>query len=186
MEIAIRACHAGDAAVLALVGQATFLETYAGDMEVSDLLAHCQVEHGAARYAGWLADPAYRLWIAEAAAGQAPVGYAVVCPPDLPMPTDEGDLELLRIYVLHRFHGTGLGARLMQTACDTAAAAGAGRMFVSLYDDNHQARAFYARQGFADAGRRPFRIGASVYDDLVMVRPLVSVSASSSASSRRS
>ena len=186
MEIGIRACHAGDAPALALVGQATFLQTYAGDMRLADLLAHCEGEHGAARYAGWLADPAFRLWIAEATEGQAPVGYAVVCPPDLPMLTDDGDLELLRIYVLHRFHGTGLGARLMRLVCETAAAAGAGRMFVSLYDDNHQARAFYARQGFADAGRRPFRIGASVYDDLVMVRPLVPVSASSSESSRRS
>ena len=132
MEIGIRACHAGDAPALALVGQATFLQTYAGDMRLADLLAHCEGEHGAARYAGWLADPAFRLWIAEATAGQAPVGYAVVCPPDLPMLTDDGDLELLRIYVLHRFHGTGLGARLMRVVCETAAAAGAGRMFVSL------------------------------------------------------
>ena len=54
MQIGIRPAGAGDAVALAAVGQATFLETYAGALDVGDVLDHCEVEHGAPRYAAWL------------------------------------------------------------------------------------------------------------------------------------
>src|SRR5689334_10357138 len=123
MVVTIRACAAGDERALALVGRATFLETYAGVLEVADVLDHCDVEHGAARYAAWLNSPGYRLWIAEVGGG-APVGYAVLGPVDSSF--DEAsapDMELKRIYLLHRFHGEGVGRRLMHAALDAATAA---------------------------------------------------------------
>ena len=85
MDIEIRPCTAADANALALVGQATFLETYADNLPAADILAHCELEHGVARYAGWLAQPAtYRLWAAEIAQTSVVVGYAMLSPPDLP------------------------------------------------------------------------------------------------------
>lgn len=170
-EIVIRPCAPGDAAALALVGQATFLESYASVIDGDDILAHCERQHGRAHYAGWLADPSVRLWIAEAPLG-APVGYVSLNPPDLPLPTGPADVELKRIYVLHRFHGSGLGPRLMQTALAAAAEAGFGRVLLGVYGGNGRALAFYARQGFVQAGERRFQVGANTYEDLVLARDL--------------
>jgi len=172
MSIAIRLCESGDAAALALVSQATFLETYAGQLPVADIVSHCRTEHGEALYADWLARPGYRLWLAEMEEGGAPVGYAALTPPDLPVPTAGSDVELRRIYLLNRFHGAGLGARLMASAMDAAKAGGFSRMLLSVFGANARAIAFYARQGYAEAGVRKFRVGANEYDDLVLARSL--------------
>lgn len=171
MVVTIRACAPGDERALALVGKSTFLETYAGVLDVADVLVHCDVEHGAPRYAAWLKTPGYRLWMAEVEGG-APVGYAVLGPVDLPLQTSVQDMELKRIYLLHRFHGEGVGRRLMNIALEAATSAGARRLLLGVYDGNHRALAFYARHGFSEAGRKPFQVGSRVYDDLVLGRPL--------------
>ena len=93
-------------------------------------------------------------------------------PPDLPVPTDAQDLELKRIYSLNRTHGSGLGSRLMQAAVEGATAAGARRLLLGVHCGNGRALAFYARQGFVQAGVRKFRVGGQVYDDLVLARGL--------------
>lgn len=167
METRIRACGPADATALSLVAQATFLESYADALPGADIVDHCEHQHAAARYAEWLADPAHRLWIAETATG-APIGYVMLSPPDLPVPLEPGDLELKRIYLLSRFHGSGLGARMMATAREAAAQAGARRLLLGVYQLNARAIAFYARQGFAEAGVRKFVVGANTYDDLVL------------------
>lgn len=171
MSITIRRCVAGDAPALALVGQATILETYAQVLPLADLLHHCGVQHGEALYADWLTRPDHRLWLAETETG-APVGYMALTPPDLPVPAGPRDVELRRIYVLNPFHGVGLGVRMMRTAIETGTAAGFERLLLSVYSRNAQALGFYARQGFTQAGVQKFRVGANDYDDLVLARGL--------------
>ena len=173
MTIHIRPCALADTAALALVGQATFLETYAAVLPAADILAHCGHEHAHARYAGWLARPGeYGFWGAEVASFGALVGYVMLGPPDLPVPTGDGDLEIKRIYLLSRFQRGGVGARLMATALDAAKIAGARRVLLGVYGENASAIAFYARQGFAEAGVRKFQVGANTYDDLVLAKDL--------------
>lgn len=171
-EIRIRACGGEDAAALALVGRATFLETYADVLPVEDMLAYTQDDHSPAAYAGWLADPAYRIWAAERTDTRNLVGYVVLCPPDLPVPTGPDDLEVKRIYVLATLKGGGLGAKLMAVAVEAARAAGAKRVLLGVHHDNTAAHAFYARQGYTQAGARKFRVGANDYDDLVLALAL--------------
>jgi ribosomal protein S18 acetylase RimI-like enzyme len=151
--LTIRPCVAGDAPALALVGQATILETYAQVLPLADLLQHCGVQHGEALYADWLARPDHRLWLAETPTG-APVGYMALTPADLPVPAGPRDVELRRIYLLHPFHGGGMGGRMMRTAIEAATAAGFERLLLSVYSQNAQALGFYARQGFIQAGCR--------------------------------
>lgn len=168
MTIEIRACTAADAPALSLVGQATFLESYADVLPGADILAHCAKQHAAGVYAEWLRSKAHRLWIAEMAEGKAPVGYAVLASPDLPVTASAGDLELKRIYLLHRFQGAGLGKGLLEAVSDGARAAGARRLLLGVYGRNRRAIAFYARQGFIQVGVRKFEVGANTYDDLVL------------------
>lgn len=162
-----------DAERFALVGQATFLESYAGLLPVEDILAHGQRQHAAQVYAKWLADPAWRGWLVEAVEGAAPVGYLIAGPSDLPLPdTDARDLEVKRIYLLHRFQRRGLARALMDEAMAWARERGCRRLLLGVYSRNEAALAFYAHLGFNTVGDRRFRVGANEYYDYVLGRTL--------------
>ena len=164
----IREAGEGDAPALALVGAATFLETFAAILDGNAIVAHCAAQHNEAAYRAYFAAGA-RAWIAEAQPGGAPVGFALIGAPDLAA-AREGDIELKRIYSLSRFHGSGMGAALMEQA--VAAASDHRRLLLGVYAHNVRALAFYRKQGFADIGTRQFNVGGKLYDDLVLARPL--------------
>ena len=109
--VRVRATIPDDAARLSLLGRATFLESYAL----------------------WLTDPACHGWLAETPGG-APVGYLIAMPPDLPLPgLGPQDLEIRRIYVLHRYQGLGLGRWLMEEALTRARSSGCLRVLLGVY-----------------------------------------------------
>ncbi len=165
-EIALRLCAAGDEDALALVGAATFLETFAGLLTGSDILAHCRVQHAASQYAAWLADAKYRLCLAEVKG--APVGFVVLSPPDLPVAVTQDDIELKRIYLLHRFQGGGLGRALLEWSAVQARMMGKKRLLLGVKADNTAALAFYERVGFVRVGERKFLVGNMWCDDYIL------------------
>lgn len=171
-EIIIRPCTTGDAHRLSVVAAATFIETYAGIVDGDDLVAHCHTTHAPEAYATLLADPGKQLFLATLDPGEAPVGFMLMGEPDLPVETGPDDMELTRIYALHRFHGRGLGPRLMRTAIDTAGAAGRRRLLLAVYSRNDRANAFYARHGFRQVGTRLFHVGVNDYLDRVLALDL--------------
>lgn len=170
-EVAVRRARPGDDTALALVGQATFLETFAGILDGAAIIEHCRKAHAADQYARWLADPACAAWLAQAPGG-APVGYALVTAPDLPSAHPDRDLELKRIYLFARYHGGGTGKRLLAGAIGHAREAGAARLLLGVYAGNHAAIGFYRKQGFVDVATRQFNVGGKAYDDRVMGLPL--------------
>ncbi|MDB5394525.1 MAG: family N-acetyltransferase [Rhodospirillales bacterium] len=169
MSVILREAGLGDEHRLAAVGAATFLESYAGTLSGDDILTHCDTQHAATLYEDWLIGGEVRMWLAEAAEGRAPVGYVVMSPPDLP-PANilPGDVEIRRIYVLHRFHGERVGWSLITTALDAARRTGRKRALVGVYGKNDSAIAFYKRVGFKVIGERKFRVGTTVHDDLIL------------------
>lgn len=167
----VRVAGPADAERLALLGSATFLESYAHLLPVVDILAHAARQHSAEVYARWLGDPRCGCWISEHLPGCAPVGYLVATPPDLPLPgLDAGDWEIRRIYVLHRYQGAGLGHRLMEEVLRAARERGCRRVLLGVYSRNEAALAFYARMGFTQAGTRSFRVGTNDYFDYILQR----------------
>lgn len=164
----LRAAGPEDADTLALIGAATFLETFAGILARDAIIGHCAANHSADAYRNYLANGA-KAWLAEACEGGAPIGYALLAAPDLAL-AQEGDIELKRIYSLSRFHGGGLGGALMDSAI--AGAAGHQRLLLGVYAHNARALAFYRKNGFADLGTRQFNVGGKLYDDVVLARPL--------------
>jgi ribosomal protein S18 acetylase RimI-like enzyme len=165
-EIALRSCVPGDEEALALVGAATFLETFAGLLTGPDIVAHCRVQHAASRYAAWLGDAKYRLCVAECKG--AAVGFAVLSPPDLPVAVTQDDIELKRIYLLHRFHGGGLGRALLEWSVAQARELGKRRLLLGVKADNTAALAFYDRVGFVRIGERKFLVGSMLCDDYIL------------------
>jgi diamine N-acetyltransferase len=167
--VSVRRCVVGDAVALSIVGQASFLEAFAGTISGNDIIGHCVRQHSVENYETYLRDPATTVWLAEATSGQAPVGYLVLTTPDLPLPDITAhDAEVKRIYLLHRFQGGGLGARLMHEAQSFAAAQGILRLLLGVYSRNTAAISFYERLGYRRVGTRQFKVGDNAYDDLIM------------------
>lgn len=110
---------------------------------------------------------AARAWLAEL--DHAPIGYALLIRPELDAAID-GDIELKKIYLLSRFHGSGIAQRLLAAALDGAQ--GMRRLLLGVKADNHRAIAFYTKQGFRQIGTRRFDVGGTFYDDVVLARDL--------------
>ena len=172
----IRECVAGDEEALSLIGQATFLEAFAGTLRGIDILEHCRHKHSPELYRSWLADARIDSWLAEVRQGAAAVGYLVMMgagSADLPLvDLNERDAEIRRIYLLPRFQGQGLGRALMRAARERAQQRGARRLVLGVYSGNHAAIGFYESEGFRRAGRRTFRVGQTDCEDLILVQAL--------------
>ncbi len=166
----LRRATGDDAGKLALIGAASFLETFANDHPGDATVDFIRAYHSEAAWAATLAKPDVAVWIVEEVAG-CPVGYAVLAPGSLPGTTPE-DAELKRIYVLSRWHGTGVGRDLFSEAEAEARAQGAARLVLSVYTRNDRAIRFYEKQGFAVIGEATFAEFPVEFSDNVMAKSL--------------
>lgn len=169
----VRLATMADAPALSLVGSATFLETFANLHSAEDILAHCHRNHAPAVYERWMSDPRGAAWLLGAQPGDAPVGYAVLAPSDVPVPDPrDDDLEVKRIYLLQPFQGAGWGRKLMDAAVEGARERGAKRVLLGVWTVNEDALKFYSRYGFTLAGKRQFWIGATECSDHLLALAL--------------
>ena len=169
----MRAAGPADADALSLVASATFLDTYAGSLDGSDMVAHCAANNRPEKFAAWINDPGDAVTIGEILPGFAPVGYAVLTSGiDLPVTLEHGDIELRRIYTLSRMRGSGLGPALMRQVIEDAARLSCRRILLGVWGENYRAHRFYERHGFTIVGTRQFKVGNVVHDDLVYARPV--------------
>ena len=171
--MSIRVCNAEDASTLSLIGSATLLEAFAGLIPGHAILAHCRMNHTIGAWDKYLADPANKAWLAEIEPGAFPIGYSLLTKPEFPEGlAGAGDLELRRIYLFSRFHGSGTGPELMDAALGEARARGAKRVLLGVHPDNARALAFYKRNKFVIIGSRPFHLGPETFHDPVLALTL--------------
>ena len=168
-DYVITAATQKDARALAQIGAATFLEAFVTEIDGEAIINHCETQHSTDVYAKYLNAPKSRAWIARYSETGVPIGYALNCKPELDeIAPQDGDIELKRIYVFSRFHGSGAGKALMDASIEHAQQAGAPRLLLGTYEDNHRAVAFYKKIGFETIGTRRFFVGGVYYDDIIM------------------
>lgn len=170
--VSLRRATADDAAMLSVVGTATFLEAYTWALPGEDIVEFCMKNHTVASYAKYLAKPDTRITLAVT--GQdAPVGYAMLCEADLKgFEVRAGDIELKRIYLFSRYRSGRNGQRLMDAALADARELGRTRMLLGTNAGNARAIAFYLRNGFSEVGTRTFVVGAQHCCDVIFGRDL--------------
>lgn len=167
--IAWRKAGPEDAEALAYLGAATFLASFAHDHPGQPLIAHLKFAHNVEFYASELANPEVDIVIGETPLG-APVGYAMLMPPEHPELQQDGDWELKRFYLLGPWQGGGNGRALMQQVLNVAKTRRAKRLLLAVYESNDRARTFYERAGFSYIGETIFMVGNVPFRDLVYAR----------------
>lgn len=77
-------------------------------------------------------------------------------------------VELSKLYVLSRFHGTGMADRLMEEGLGYARAQGFSIVWLCVWERNPRAQAFYQRWGFKAVGEVIIPLNGIPFRDFVM------------------
>lgn len=166
--VAIRRGEVADAPVLAAFASRCFVDTYAADNRPEDIRAHVAASFGPERQARELGDAGvdYLLALRDATL----LGFAQLRRhPPPPCVTQPGPRELHRFYVDRSVQGSGLAQRLMAAVFETARSRHAGHLWLSVWERNPRAIAFYKRCGFVDVGEKDFYVGPDRQRDRVLL-----------------
>lgn len=168
--VAIRRATLADAAVLAGLGTATFVETFGRLYTPADLSAFLTRSRTIEAYREFLEDPRAAAWLALLDDGQA-VGYVTAGPCKLPVPGLEADAgEVQQLYVLARHQQRRLGTRLFTTALDWLNERGHAPLYVGVWSENHGAQRLYERFGFEKIGEYDFPVGEHLDREFILKR----------------
>lgn len=164
MSIIYRDATASDAKALAEFCARTFVATFGDLYPPEDLSAFLAEKYGEAVQREEIADSSIRYRLAFEAG--AIVGYCMMGEVDMNV-DDPGALELHRLYVDERLKGAGVAAALMDDCLAWARAKRAKALYLSVWEENHRAQAFYKRYGFEHVGEHNFMVGNTADHDFI-------------------
>ncbi len=167
----IRLAGPGDAAALAELGARTFRDAFEADNDPEDMALYVASSYGPDLQSAELCDAAMVTLLVEGESRLA--GYSQLR--EGPAPDGVGGqrpIELWRFYVERVWQGRGVAQALMTATIEAAAARGAGTVWLSVWQRNLRALAFYRKCGFEDRGEKAFILGNDRQTDRVMALAL--------------
>jgi ribosomal protein S18 acetylase RimI-like enzyme len=176
VAIDVAAAVEADLSELAAVAAATFPLACPPSSTPENIAAFIEENLSQTRFGDYLADPD-RVVLAAREDGRI-VGYVMLI---RGVPDDDDvqravtlrpAVELSKMYVLPGSHGAGVSAALMTSALQHAVGLDAKCVWLGVNQLNQRAQRFYGKQGFIINGTKTFRLGATIENDYVMVRPL--------------
>lgn len=169
--VAIRRACVADAAALAEIGARTFHETFAADNRPDDMAAYLATSFGVSQQTAELASADYVTLLA--CAGATPIAFAQVRRKEPPACVEgPAPVELHRFYVDRQWHGRGVAAPLMAASADAIRALGGRTAWLSVWEHNPRARAFYVKCGFRQTGTAEFWVGPDCQTDHILERTI--------------
>lgn len=159
-----------DAAELAAVAAATFPLACPPSVAAEDIAAFVAANLSPERFADYLVDPGRRV-LAARRQGRI-VGYAMLIRGSGALGSEQGPVELSKMYVLADLHRAGAAGALMEAGIAWAIECRAPAVWLGVNQKNERAQRFYRKHGFSVTGTRTFRLGRGVEHDFVMTRTL--------------
>jgi len=172
MNWTIRAATPEDAEALSKLGEATFVQTFGHLYKPEDLKAFL-VNHEADGWRKQIASADLSIRVVESD-GQL-VAYAKMGPLSLPVEPERPAVELKQFYILGPWQGKGIARPLMEWAIDEARRRAAEEIYLSVWTENHRARAFYRRYGFEFVAPYAFMVGNQADEDEIWRAKLAEV-----------
>jgi GNAT superfamily N-acetyltransferase len=168
--LAIRIATSADAVQLADLAARTFRDAFGAANRPSDLAHHLDTHYTPAIMRSELVDPERDALLAEVD-GQ-PAGYAQLCAGDPPLDLGAGGRMLQRFYLEQAWIGRGVAGPLMESARASARRRAARYLWLTVWQENPRAIAFYRKCGFVIRGTTTFTVGRDPQCDWVMASPL--------------
>lgn len=165
----IRRGTLADAALLAELGARTFADTFAADNRPEDMAAYLATSFGVAQQTAELTNHDYVTLLADVDGAVA--AFAQVRRHDPPTcVTGPAPVEIHRFYVDRAWHGRGVAAMLMAAALDAVRELGGRTAWLSVWERNPRAIAFYGKHGFTRSGEADFWVGPDRQTDHIFER----------------
>lgn len=167
----LRPATPDDAVRLSALAIQVYLDTYASQGVSQGLAQEALTLLSCDAFAERARQPHLRLILAER--GDGLIGFAEMDLTAGPAPgTLQEGAELVRLYVQPPFQRSGVGSQLIEAAEQLARAAQRPSLWLTAWEGNHRARAFYARRGYADLGATIHWIEGQPIGNRVLVRLL--------------
>lgn len=161
-----------EAAALAALAAHTFADTFGAENTADDLAAHVQRAYSEPRQRAELTNPDYVTLVVDEANRMVAFAQVRRGSETPPCVAGEAPVEIWRFYVDREWHGRGIAQTLMRAALEAARELGGRTVWLSVWERNPRAMAFYSKCGFADAGSKDFVVGSDRQTDRVYVRDL--------------
>lgn len=166
----LRAASVDDAEGIAALATQVFLDTYATEGIRPDLAREAFSEYSVEAFTSRLREPGRDFIVAELGIGV--IGFAEV--QTLPARTPVGELsgaQLVRLYVQPAAQGSGAGKALLHSA-ERLAAGHSKLLWLTAWEKNERALAFYAYLGYRDIGADTYTFEGRTYGTRVLAKAL--------------
>jgi len=170
----IRRGNLEDVVLLQTIGRKTFDDTFGNTCTKDDMRGVLELYFNTAQVEMELLDDTDNFFFLEdegVVKGYLRINAKHACP--LESFQNRNCIELVRLYVLKEFHGTGVANELMNFAIDFARNNGFDTMYLSVWEYNFRARGFYEKHGFVNSGvENDFPLGTTPQTDYWFVKAL--------------
>ena len=166
----IRRAVPADEPFLTDLAARTFRDAFGRDNSPDDLELHVRTHYTSELMAAELTNPDWITLVADVNGIAA--GYAQLLTRDPPTPIGPGGLMLHRFYLEQAWIGKGVSQPLMAAVRSAALERRASFLWLTVWERNPRAIAFYRKCGFTSAGLTTFCVGNDAQTDLVMTLPL--------------
>jgi len=170
----IRRGNLDDVVLLQTIGRKTFDDTFGNTCTKEDMRGVLELYFNSAQVEMELLDDTDNFFFFEdegVVKGYMRINAKHACP--LESVSNQKCVELVRLYVLQEFHGTGVANELMNFAIDFARNNGFDTMYLSVWEYNFRARGFYEKHGFVNSGvENDFPLGTTPQTDYWFVKEL--------------
>lgn len=160
-----RAASVQDAASLAAFAAKSFVDTFGHLYPPQDLQDYLAASYAHDVIATELADEEVRYRVAER--DGVIIGYSMWGPLELKAEPTGPARELYRLYVDASAKGAGVAQALMDAVLTELRADGATELWLSVWENNARAQAFYKRYGFEHMGEHKFMVGRVADRDFI-------------------
>ena len=162
-RIIVRRATEQDAEALSWFAAETFRETFGPDSKPSDMDAYLHEAFSPEIQREEIANGAATIILASdrESSDKSLIGYVHLI-------ADQAAIEMKRLYIATEWKGRGLAQLLFNEALDEGRRRGGRRLWLTVWDRNDRAIAFYKKIGFRISGRETFQLGEKTQTDHMM------------------
>ena len=167
----VRKALPADADLLTKLGERCFYEAFKDVTVPEDMTAYLAATFQRSGIEKQLNDSQSIIFIAEI--DSDPAGYVYSHPAFAPdCIKDKAAIKLERIYLRRQYYGCGVGDTLMQASLEASRRRGYRTIWLSSWELNNRANAFYKRWKFEVVGNQKFTVGSDIQNDFILSRAL--------------